>query len=55
MRRANPTARAPSLVAWTGRRSAVIAEHARIHPQRMTFGAAGRVTVGHQQIERWMS
>ena len=47
--------RAPSAVVWTGCRSAVIAEHARIHPQRMKFGDAGRVKVGHLQIERWMS
>jgi len=46
--------RAPSAVVWTGCRSAVTAE-TQSHPQRMKSAKAGRVKVGHQQIERWMS
>jgi len=46
--------RAPSAVVWTGCRNAVTAK-TQSHPQRMKSAKAGRVKVGHQQIERWMS
>jgi hypothetical protein len=44
----------PSAVVWTGCRNAVTAK-TQSHPQRMKSAKAGRVKVGHQQIERWMS
>jgi hypothetical protein len=53
LRRPHP--RALSVVAWTGRRNAVTAEHAADHPHRMKSAKRVGVKVGHQQIERWMS
>lgn len=50
-----PHRRALSVIAWTGRRDAVTAEHAADHPHRMKSAKRVGVKVGHQQIERWMS